>query len=100
MKKHLLLILAFFLTGCSTGSLPYCEEYETKTKFQTTKLFLKDGILQKEIKTKNNTQSQKGLFTFQDNTLNLFIKDKKETYHLEDKDLISITNPEKKFFCH
>lgn len=100
MKKFSLCLLLFFLTGCASHSLPYCEKYENKTDQRITHLTLKDGFVQKNIKEKNKTQSSNGLFTVQENKLTIFIRDKKETFIIENKNLISTYNQQNNFKCH
>ena len=100
MKKYALLILLFGLSACSSTHIPYCEEYIYKTSQSTTKLFLKDGAFQKETLLKNKSFTQEGLYIYEPSTLHLFSKNKKETYTLENKKLISIKSQEKVFKCH
>ncbi|MBR6729779.1 MAG: hypothetical protein IKL90_00345 [Alphaproteobacteria bacterium] len=100
MKKYALLILLFGLSACSSTHVPYCEEYIYKTPQSTTKLFFKDGAFQKETLLKNKSFTQEGLYIYEPSTLHLFSKNKKETYTLENKKLISIQSQEKVFKCH
>lgn len=100
MKKYILFLLLFSLSGCASNSLPYCEQYVYKTNNSTTKLFLKDGTIQKETSSNNKSFSEDGLFTYEDQTINIFIKNKKETYSVKNNQLISTNSSHQVFKCH
>ncbi len=100
MKNIFLLFGLICLSACSTRMAPYCEHYELKTKNETVRLALNNGFVQKEIKTKYKTKTENGLFTFENNDLHLFIKNKEEIYILKDDDLISKNKPSNIFECH
>ena len=100
MKKCIFFLLLFSLAGCASNSLPYCEQYIYKTNNATTKLFLKDGSIQKETSLNNKAFSEDGLFTYEDKTNNVFIKNKKETYLVKNNQLVSNNSEHKVFKCN
>ena len=100
MKKYVLFLFLFSLTGCASNSLPYCEQYIYKTNDTITKLFLKDGTIQKETSSNNKSFSEDGLFTYEDQTINVFIKNSKETYSVKNNQLVSTNSANKVFKCN
>ncbi len=100
MKKYILFLSLFSLAGCASNSAPYCEQYIYKTNNSATKLFLKDGTLQKETSLKEKSFSEEGLFTYEDQTIYFFIKNKKESYLVKNNQLVSTNSPHKIFKCY
>lgn len=92
--KKLILVSFLFLTACASNDLPFCKRYSYLNKnndVKTTLYIQKNGQLEKEIQTPQKTFSQKGLYTVQNNTLSLYIKNKKEDYLIK-KDAESLVD--------
>lgn len=99
MKKIFLFVFSMFLVGCSSNTIPYCEKYEYKTEKEKTQMFLKNGRVYQEKNSNGIISSQRGLFTYQDNLLTIYIKNTTQEYKLDDKDLIATNQSNTSFKC-
>lgn len=89
--KKIILFSCLFLSACAANDFPFCEQYvylNKNTDSKATLYIQKNGRMEKEIKTPQKQFSKKGLYTLQHNELTTYIKNKKETYFIQDKELL------------
>ena len=78
--KKLILFSCLFLSACAANDFPFCDKYTYMNKnndVKTTLYVQKNGQMEKEIQTPRKTFSEKGLYTVQNDTLTMYIKNKK-----------------------
>ncbi len=102
--KKLILFSCLFLSACAANDFPFCEKYTYMNKnndVKTTLYVQKNGQMEKEIQTPRKTFSEKGLYTVQNDTLTMYIKNKKETYLIQDDaDVLFDLNTNRKLLCN
>ena len=102
--KKLILFSFLFLFGCTSNNFPFCEKYTYLNKnndVKTTLYIQKNGQMEKEVQTPRKTFSEKGLYTVQSDSLTVYIKNKKETYLIQDDvDVLLDLSTNRKLHCN